>query len=336
MSVVNGAQRTPRRNPSHRSSRIAAVALLVSVGLVGVLPVSASAASRPETSIVIGPGARPPSAIAVPTAPDSIQLSAKTIAVGRGKVGVTIRSSNVTLDGYRITGPQYSRYDGREIGILVAGTASAPLRNVTIRNCTITRFGYAAIVIRYVENFRIENCHIRNAVYAGIMVISGTTGLIQDNLVQRIGVVGYQTMNMNSYGIALTDAGGTVSRGISVISNTVEDVPQWHGIDTHGGRDIQIIANTIRRTNRAIFITTTTGGRRSADIVVSKNWMSQPTRRVDVRYRYPYNQFGITVYRADRVTGTLNGFDGWPRGNHLNVSGSTSVSIGSHRLYRPT
>ncbi len=285
---------------------------------------------------MIGRGVRTSTTIGVPPSIDPTQPAAKTISVGRGKVGVTVRTSNVTLDGYRITGPQYSRYDSREIGILVAGTASAPLRNVTIRNCTITRFGYAAIVIRYVENFRIENCHIRNAVYAGIMVISGTTGLIQDNLVQRIGVVGYQTMNMNSYGIALTDAGGTVSRNISVISNTVEDVPQWHGIDTHGGRDIEIVANTIRRTNRAIFITTTTGGRRAADIVVSRNWMSQPTRRVDVRYRYPYNQFGITVYRADRVTGTLNGFDGWPRGNHLNVSGSTGVSITSHRLYRPT
>lgn len=311
------------------------MALLVGVGLAGLLPASASAAPA-EPFVVVNPGGYDPASIAVPPAIDAIQPSAKTISVGVGKVGVTVRSSNVTLDGYRITGPQYSRYNSREIGILVAGTASAPLRNVTIRNCTITRFGYAAIVIRYVENFRIENCHIRNAVYAGIMVISGTTGLIQDNLVQRIGVVGYQTMGMNSYGIALTDAGGTVSRNISVISNTVEDVPQWHGIDTHGGRDIQIIANTIRRTNRAIFITTTTGGRRSADILVSKNWMSQPTRRVDVRYRYPYNQFGITVYQADRVTGTLNGFDGWPRGNHLNISGSTGVSIGSHRLYRPT
>ena len=284
------------------------VAIIAGLALIGLLPGSASAALP----------------------------SSKTISVGAGRVGITIRTSNVTLDGYRITGPQYGHYRSSEIGILVAGTASAPVRNVTIRNCVITRFGYAAIVLRYVENFRIENCHIRNAVYAGVMVISGTTGMIRDNLIQRIGVVGYQTMEMNSYGIALTDEGGAVSAGIKVISNTIEDVPQWHGIDTHGGRRIEITANTIRRTNRAIFITTTTQGRRSADITVSKNWMSDPTRRVDVLHRYPYNEYGITVYRADRVTGTLNGFDGWPRGNQLNVTGSTAVSITHHRLYHPT
>jgi hypothetical protein len=288
--------------------------LIVGLGLAGVLPAGTLASS-------------------VGTTP--LQPASRTISVGSGKAGLTIRSSNVTLDGYRITGPQATHYNGREIGILVAGTASAPLHDITIRNCTISRFGYAAIVLRYVRNFRIEGCHIHDTVYAGILVVSGATGLIRGNTVQRIGVVGYQTMEMNSYGIAITDEGGSVSTGISVRSNLIEDVPQWHGIDTHGGRGIVINYNTIHRTNRAIFITSTTGGRRAADITVSRNWMSQPWRRADVRTRYPYNEVGITVVNADRVTGVLNGFDGWPRGNHLSVSNSTGVSIVSHRLYHP-
>ena len=173
----------------------------------------------------------------------------RTISVGPGRTGVVIRRSNTVVDGYRITGPQAGRFDSREVGILVAGTASQPLENIVIRNCTISRFGYAAIVLRYVRSFKIENCVIRDAVYAGILVVSSRNGFIRSNYVSRIGVVGYQTAGMNSYGIALTDDGGPMSANIKVLTNTVENVPQWHGIDTHGGTDIVIAYNKIRGAN---------------------------------------------------------------------------------------
>ena len=332
---MNGVQRAPAIVFPRWSRRAAASAILVGIVLGSLSPATAAAAALPASPYDPDDVTGTPSALVAPPVVDPIVAPSRSISVGAGHVGVTISKSNTVLDGYTITGPQATRYDAREIGILVAGTAAHPLHNVTIRNCTISRFGYGGIVLRYVTSFRIENCHIHDAVYAGIMVISSKTGTIRNNVVQRIGVVGYQTREMNSYGIAITDEGGPVSYGITISSNKVEDVPQWHGIDTHGGRRITITSNTIRRTNRAIFITSTTQGRRAAFVIINRNSMSQPTRRVDVYSRYPYNQIGITLYNADRVTGTGNIFDGWPRGQHISVSGSRWVSIVSSRVLHP-
>lgn len=275
------------------------------------------------SSAVITPAPPAPNPPSPPVAP----ATTKVIKVGAGQAGIRVTKSNTTIDGYRITGPQARTYSPTEVGILVAGTASAPLRNIVIRNCEISDFGYGGIVLKYVESFTIEGCRIEDSVYAGIMVISSKNGVIRDNVVVRTGVVGYETREMNSYGIAVTDEGGPVSTGIRILSNVVTDVPQWHGIDTHGGTSIEISNNSVARTNRAIFVTTTTGGRRAANIVLNRNRMSQPTPRVDVRNSYPYNQVGITFYNVSGATGTGNIFDGWPSGNHISTSGSSGISI---------
>ena len=260
-------------------------------------------------------------------APPPAPTPTKTITVGSGKIGITVKSSNVTLDGYHITGPQATSFNSGEIGIYVTGTASAPLHNIVIRNCYIGKFGNGAIILQYVESFTIENCTIEDTVYAGIRVVSGKNGVIRYNTVRRTGVVGYQANDMNSYGIVLTDFGGAQTTQVKILSNVVEDVPQWHGIDVHGGTFITINDNVVKRTNRAIFLTTSSNGRRASDLSVNRNAMSQPTPRVDVS-SYPYNELGITVYAADRVTGTGNAFDSYPRYQEINSQGgSTGVSI---------
>ena len=162
--------------------------------------------------------------------------------------------------------------------------------------------------------------------------ISGKNGVIRGNTVLRTGVVGYEAREMNSYGIAITDVGGSVSTGIKVLSNTIGDVPQWHGIDTHGGTSIKISDNTVVRTNRAIFVTTTTDGRRPGNITLNRNHLSQPTRRIDVPNTYPYNEVGITLYLANGVTGTGNAFDGWPIDNHIGNTGSSNVSLTGNKI----
>jgi parallel beta-helix repeat protein len=293
-------------------------------------PATTTATVRGSSSAIT---AKPPAP--TPPAPVVKPASTKVIKVGSGQVGIRVTSSNTTLDGYQITGPQATRFNGAEVGIYVTGTPSAPLRNITIRNCQIQNFGNGGIVLQYVESFTIEDCKITDSVYAGIMVISGKNGVIRDNIILRTGVVGYETREMNSYGIAITDAGGDISSTIRILSNTVADVPQWHGIDTHGGRSIEISDNTVARTNRAIFITTTTGGRRPGNIVVNRNHLTQPTARADVRNTYPYNQVGVTLYLADSVTGTGNIFDSWPSGNHIGNTGSTNVSITGSKITNP-
>jgi len=251
----------------------------------------------------------------------------KVITVAPGKIGIHVTTSNTVLDGYTINGPQAKVFNGNEIGIYVTGTAAAPLKNIVIRNCYIGKFGSGGILFQYVESFTIENCTIEDSVYAGIRIVSGKHGVIQNNTVRRTGVVGYQANDMNSYGIVLTDYGGAVSTDVKILSNVVEDVPQWHGIDVHGGTFITINDNVVKRANRAIFLTTASNGRRASDLSVNRNALSQPTPRVDVG-TYPYNELGITVYAVDRVTGTANAFDGYPKYQEINSQGgSTSVSI---------
>jgi len=261
-------------------------------------------------------------------APPPAPTPTKTITVGPGKIGITIKSSNVTLDGYKITGPQATSFNSGEIGIYVTGTASAPLHNIVIRNCYIGKFGNGAIILQYVDSFTIENCTIEDTVYAGIRVVSGKNGVIRYNTVRRTGVVGYQANEMNSYGIVLTDFGGAQTTQVKILSNVVEDVPQWHGIDVHGGTWITINGNVVKRANRAIFLTTSSNGRSASDLTVSGNVLSEPTPRVDMLNNYPYNELGITIYNADRVTGTGNHFDGWPKFQEINSEGGSSgVSI---------
>ena len=266
--------------------------------------------------------------LASTTPPLPTPTAGKTIVARAGIPGITIKTSGTVLDGYTITGPQATTFNSNEIGIYVTGTPTAPLHDIVIRNCYIGRFGSGGIVLQYVQSFTIENCTIEDSVYAGIRVVSGSDGLIRNNTIRRTGVVGYQANDMNAYGIALTDFGGAITTRVQVLSNTVEDVPQWHGIDTHGGTYITISDNIVRRTNRAIFVTTSSNGRRASDIRVDGNALSQPTPRVDMASTYPYNENAITVYAADRVAGTGNAFDGWPKGNTLDVlGGSTSVSF---------
>jgi parallel beta-helix repeat protein len=254
----------------------------------------------------------------------------KTINVGPGQTGIKVTKSNTVIDGYRIVGSQATTYNVNEYGIDVEGTASNHLHDIVIRNCYIGRFGNTGIWLQYVDSFTIENCTIEDAVYAGIYVVSGTNGVIRYNTIRRIGVVGYQTKEMNSYGITLSDFGLGLgpSTQVQVLSNVVTDVPQWHGIDTHGGTYITISGNTVLRTNRAIFLTTSPNGRRASHITVNGNLMSQPWPRIDMINTYPYNEYAITAYAVDGVVGTGNRVDGWPLGNEVNVSGgSTSISV---------
>jgi parallel beta-helix repeat protein len=254
----------------------------------------------------------------------------KTIRVGPGRTGIKVTKSNTVIDGYSIIGSQATTYNVNEYGIDVEGTASNHLHNIVIRNCYVGKFGNTGIWLQYVDSFTIENCTIEDSVYAGIYVVSGTNGLIRYNHIRRIGVVGYQTKEMNSYGITLSDFGLGLgpSSNVRILSNVITDVPQWHGIDTHGGTYITISGNTVLRTNRAIFLTTSPNGRRASHITVNGNTLAQPTPRVDMIGTYPYNEYAITVYAVDGVVGTGNRLDSWPRGNEVNVAGgSTSVSV---------
>jgi len=184
-----------------------------------------------------------------------------------------VSSDNVTIDGVSIASSGTSG-----IAIRATGTASNPIRNLTIRNCTIKGFN-VGIEARYVVNLVIEGCLVEDAAYGGVMVYSGIGGRIAANTIARIGVgvpTNGDTEN-NAYGIALSRIATTSfthdprTTDFVVDGNVVEDVPLWHGLDTHAGNRITFSNNVIRRCARPIFITVDGTGTHPTDITVTGN-----------------------------------------------------------------
>ncbi len=217
----------------------------------------------------------------------AMRISGGTLNVRSGDTGLSIRGSGVTIDGMKLVGN----------GTAYGGIWATDVHDVAIKRVTVTGF-----------------------VYAGIMFISVSGGSITGSTIKNIGVTGWDA-SMNAYGIALTDTGGAPTSDVLVDGNVIDNVPTWEGIDTHGGRRLTITDNVIHRTNRAIRIIGSANGP-PQDIVVSRNRMDSPTRRPDVLHTYPFNQVAITVHSdARRVSGSGNIFDGWPRGNHIDLQG---------------
>ena len=57
----------------------------------------------------------------------------------------------------------------------------------------------------------------------------------------------------------------------------MEDVPTWHGLDTHGGLRISWINNTVRRVRRGLFITSSpASGAHATNNVITGNQLLSP------------------------------------------------------------
>jgi parallel beta-helix repeat protein len=236
-----------------------------------------------------------------------LTLLGATIRPAAGSTGIVVRASDVTLDGLRIIGPQATTYREGEFGITVAASASSPARRLTIRNSEVASFGKAALWLRYVADLVVENNTVHDAVYAGIMVISGTGGRISGNTVSRVGVSGAEANGNNAYGIALEDQGLPVSSDLVVANNVVTDVPTWHALDTHGGYRITFRGNTVRGSPRAVFITSSdASGARATDIVVTDNLLEAPAPAGD-------DAVPVTTYDSVNVVVTDNVARGWGR-----------------------
>ena len=157
---------------------------------------------------------------------------------------------------------------------------------------------------------RVQGNDVDDIVYAGVLVLSGKRGVIEGNTVRRIGVEGSEANGNNAYGIALTTrpASDFPTSDFVVESNTVEDVPTWHALDTHGGRSIVFADNTVRGSMRGIFITTDAAGNRPTDIAIRGNMLLSPAPIVS-------NVAAVTTYNADTVAIVGNTATGWGPGN---------------------
>lgn len=172
--------------------------------------------------------------------------------------GVLLSASDITVEGFTISGPQYAALNATQIGLYANGALGSELHRIKIRNVTAHGWGYAGIILRFCHNFEVTGCRAYDAYYAGILGLSVAYGRIQDNTIDDIvadGVVG-----SNAYGIAVTKNTGSsavypVSRDILIQGNIVRGVLTWEGIDTHGGYRIRVLDNLVEDCREGIQLT---------------------------------------------------------------------------------
>ena len=226
-----------------------------------------------------------------------------------------------------ITGAQASTFRWGEKCIAANGSASNAISGLVIKSSTINRCGYGGMYLYYVSGATIASNKVTNSVYAGILLSSVSDSRVQGNTISGVGLAGSAQNDNNAYGITATAEGGSPSTDVVITGNIVENVPAWHGLDTHGGVRITFSNNTVRGARRAIFLT---GGPTGA--VVTGNTLVAPTAAQqadcpsDAPATYCTDIRGISV-AGGSGTITNNTGTGWPSGRWWNpISGSGGYS----------
>jgi len=164
--------------------------------------------------------------------------------------GLRVVANDVVLDAPRVFGTGSATAD-TGTGITAVGTVGAPVTGMRIRAPKVQDFTKYGILLEQCADFAIDKPRIDNIAYAGIMMLSCIGGNIDGGTVKNIVQPSGFT---NSYGIAMTrDSSVDLttaprSSGITVNAVTVDGVPLWEGIDTHGGQNITITNNKVFNT----------------------------------------------------------------------------------------
>jgi hypothetical protein len=263
-----------------------------------------------------------------------LTLRGATINAQAGRAGLTITADNVVIDRVTVIGAQARSFSWGEKCITVNGSASNAVANLTITNSVIRRCGYSGLYVRFASDALIDGNLVEDLVYAGIVLSSVSGSTISDNVVRRVGVYGSGANGNNAYGITATHEGTAPrSSDVRIIRNTVETVPTWHGLDTHGGVRIRFEGNTVRAARRAAFLTAG-----PIDVVMTGNTLIAPTAAQqaacpsDAPDTYCTDIRGITLVGADGATVTNNTGSGWGSDWYTN-SGSTGVILSGNTVH---
>lgn len=97
--------------------------------------------------------------------------------------------------------------------------------------------------------------HIHNWGYAGIMLLGTNPSTLISNNKVCYNYIHSSTRNLkndNAYGIALSVQNKSSSwpKKCIIRNNYLEDIPTWHGIDTHGASYLEIVHNYIKDVGR--------------------------------------------------------------------------------------
>lgn len=171
--------------------------------------------------------------------------------------GIAVTADRCTVEQVTITGTgnTATTFAWTQNGVSAVGSLATPLRQITIRDVTVTDIPGNGLYLNYVDGFRIDNCHIENILYCGIGCLQPHNGMITGCRIigNTVGLPG----NQNSYGVFLSrnaDAADWRPENVTVSGCHVSDFPNWEGIDSHGGKRINIIGNTVQRCSRAIAV----------------------------------------------------------------------------------
>ena len=163
-------------------------------------------------------------------------------------VGITVAASGVTLDDPDLTGAG-SAAGGSADAIRAIGTTSTPIDGLTINRPRLTGWPRCGIYAELVRGLRVTDVDIEDVGYAGVMALSVRGGYVRGGTVADVIQAAGQ---VNSYGIALTRnssqpiASHPRTSDFTVEGVTIDGVPLWEGIDTHGGEHLRILSNTVR------------------------------------------------------------------------------------------
>ena len=187
--------------------------------------------------------------------------------------GLNISASDVTIRGSRFTSTSAANPDASHQIIAAVGTSSAPLRGVTVDKVIIDRSRYHGVWLEWCEDVKVTGTTVTDFQYGAVMLISVTRGEVSGCIIRN----GLQEGGLvNAYGIAATDLVNSVagrSKDILITRNVVDNIPNWEGIDTHGGERITITDNIITRCRDGIAAVAGNSSRATApkDLVISGN-----------------------------------------------------------------
>lgn len=207
------------------------------------------------------------------TKPITLLGNGATLDITALSTAITIRTSNVTIDGVKMKSISKDKDNGGSHGIkwinpsndqdtasMPNGYPAAPYVNGTIINCTLDGFS-TGIYTEYVNNLKVDYNKIYNSGYAAISILACNGGTVNYNYIDRVWSTNRSTQGPNgdlAYGIALNCIGldrFPVCRNMDCNYNIIKNVFTWEGLDTHAGEDLNFIGNKLYDCKRAIAIT---------------------------------------------------------------------------------
>jgi hypothetical protein len=216
-------------------------------------------------SIVIPPGSYNINATAL-TVPAGTTVFAygATLTWSSDVVGVTF-SPSATLQsrwfGGKLVGPGMTPQTNASKAMFCEGSVGTYSLGPEIQDVEITLWKYYGINFSFTTGARVLNCNIHAINYAGVAGLSCTNMKVDGNYIGQINA----GVGQDAYGCFIDRSEGTLvqfplSTNCTISNNIIEDVPNWHGLDTHGGQYFVIDGNVIRNCIRGINITSSDNG----------------------------------------------------------------------------